>query len=201
MMIARLLVRYNEVRCGLATQPLPLVRGQWTEKSFQVISCRYFNISFHSAAARPARPARAAYSGGWAAAAQNREAGALTASHTGGHTQETRGPGHTGRGARAPTHPSHPCWGPLRGRGRPREAVMRLSTDLDPARPGSRHRVRPTLRQPAPAPTTTARPHQAHTVTPWTLALDWVLGTSGTVRSQDTGHCVSAAVFPLPKSR
>ena len=186
---ARLLVRYNEARCRLATQPLPLVRGQWTEKSFQVISCRYFNISFHSAAARPARPARAAYSGGWAAAAQNREAGALTASHTGGHTQATWGPGHTGRGARAPTHPSHPCWGPLQGRGRPGEAVMRLSTDLDPARPGSRHRVRPTLRQPAPAPTTTARPHQAHTVTPWTLALDWVLGTGigGTVTSQDTG--------------
>ena len=101
--IARLLVRYNEARCGLATQPLPLVRGQWTEKSFQVISCRYFNISFHSAAARPARPARAAYSGGWAAAAQNREAGALTASHTQGDTH--RRPGDQGTLVRGPGHP------------------------------------------------------------------------------------------------
>ena len=173
---ARLLVRYNyEARCGQATQPLPLVRGQWTEKSFQVISCRYLNISFHPAAARPARLARAAYSGGWQL--QHRtERGFNCVTHRGTHTGDQGAWPHWA-GARTPAHPSHPCWGPLRGRGRPGEAVMMLSTDLDPARPGSRHRVRPTLRQPAPAPSTAAaRPHQAHTVTPWTLALGhWAL--------------------------
>ena len=120
----------------------------------------------------PARPARPGQLTAVAGQLRHRtERGFNCVTHRGTHTGDLGTWSHWAGG-----QATHPLFPPLLGAparpGRPGEAVMRLSTDLDPARPGSRHRVRPTLRQPAPAPTTTARPYQAHTVTPWTLAVD-----------------------------